>query len=280
MGSFVTYMAGNRQVDFDAFLADHPVFNLGELAAARGEPDDEGAAYNQLKHHLRTGRVKRVVRGVYAAVPPGIEASGFQPDRYLVAAAARPDAVFAYHAALELLGAAHSVWKECALHAERPRSPIELPSVRVVFLPIPEPLERRGLHRLGVRRVVHETRRLLVTGPERTLVEGFRQPHRVGGLSELADSVAGFAGVDFIVLEEVLAGYDQRSLWAAVGWLVERNRERWLPPEPFLDRCREERPRSAQYLRRGRRGGIILPEWNLIVPRALAERLGADAVDT
>jgi hypothetical protein len=143
---------------------------------------------------------------------------------------------------------------------------IALEAARVVFLPTPEPLRRRGAQEVGVRGVAHEARRLRVTGPERTLVEGFRHPHRVGGLPELAESASGFAVLNFEVLEEVLVAYRQRSLWAAVGWFVDRHRERWLPPKRFLERCRSERPRSKQYLLRDRRGGTTLAEWNLILP--------------
>ena len=280
MGNLLTHMKVKRQLDLDAFLADHPVFSLGELAEARGRPDAERAAHNQLKHHLRRGRVKHVARRIYAAVPPGIDEKGFFPDRYLVGAAARPDGVFAYHAALELLGAAHSVWQECVLHTRRPRTPIEVGHARVLFLPAPQPLQRQGLDQMAIRDVPHETRHLRVTGPERTLVEGFRRPHRVGGLSELAESAAGFAMLDFDLLEAVLVAYDQRSLWAATGWFVEQHVDKWSPPKEFLSRCRDRRPRSNQYLLRQQRGGTTLPEWNLIVPTALIRGFEGHASDS
>ena len=154
-GRFTTLMSRKRQVDFEAFLADHPVFALRELAVARGASESETAARNQLKHHLRSGRVRQVARGIYAAVPPGLDPETFRPDRYLVAAAAKPDGVFAYHAALELQGVAQSVWQECALHCERPRTAIAVGGVEVVFLPVPEPLRREGAQALGVRTIVH-----------------------------------------------------------------------------------------------------------------------------
>ena len=280
MGNFTTHMTVKCQLNLGAFLADHPVFSLGELAAARGRPGDGRAAHNQLKHHLRRGRVKNVARGIYAAVPPGIDPRGFSPDRYLVGAAARPDGVFAYHAALELLGSAHSVWHECTLHTRRARTPVDVGHARVLFLPTPQPLRRLGLHELAIRDVPHETQHLRVTSSERTLVEGFRQPHRVGGLSELVESAAGFAVLDFDVLEAVLVAYDQRSLWAAIGWFVERHGEQWLPPAEFLSRCRRQRPRSNQYLLRDRRGGTALPAWHLIVPTELVRGFEGHASDS
>jgi predicted transcriptional regulator of viral defense system len=272
-------MSRKRQLDFAAFVSQHPVFTLEELAEARGGSADRGAARNQLKHYLGEGRVESVARGIYAAVPPGLAAQGFEPDRYLVAAAAKPDGIFAYHAALELLGAAHSVWSECSLHTRSPRSPIELGSTRLVFLPTPEPLKRGGLEELGIVLVPHEVRQLRVTGPERTLVEGFRQPHRVGGLAELVESAEGFALLDFPLLEKVFAAYDQRALWAAIGWFVESRGQQWSPPDEFLARCRANRPRRNQYLLRDVRGGRAVAGWNLIFPTELVRGFEGHAAD-
>jgi len=255
--------------DFDVFLADHPVFSLRQLAAARGEEKNQDAARNQLKHHLATGRIKAVARGVYALVPPGLDAQRYLPDPFLVAQAARPNGIFAYHSALELLGAAHSVWHECTLHCDRRREPIEIGPTRILFLATPKPLARGKLQTIGTRPVAHQVRHLVTTGPERTLVEGFRRPHRVGGLEELLESIPSFATIDFDVLRQVLVAYDERTLWAVVGWLAERYSEQWSTPARFLDLCRQRGLRQNQYLVRGLRGGRLVSGWNLIVPETL-----------
>ena len=266
-----------RPVDLEAFLADHPVATLSQLAAARGDRRGLEAARNQLKRHLARGRVKAVAREIFAAVPPGLDAARFEPDPFLVATAARPDGVFAYHSALELLGAAHSVWHECTLHCDRRRLPIQVGRTRISFLATPVALSRRGLQMLATRTVLHHTRQLVLTGPERTLVEGLRQPHRVGGLDELIDSMSGFALLDFALLERVLEAYDEHTLWAATGWLTEANRLAWSPPESFLDTCRRRRPLQNQYLVRGLRNGRLLREWRLIVPDHLTRGFEGDA---
>lgn len=55
----------------------------------------------------------KLERGLYATVPRGVAPGEFIPDRYLAALAARPDCIFSHHAALELLGTAHSDWNVC-----------------------------------------------------------------------------------------------------------------------------------------------------------------------
>jgi hypothetical protein len=126
----------------------------------------------------------------------------------------------------------------------------------------------------GTRQVPRATRQLVVTGPERTLVEGLLRPELVGGLDEFLVSVSGFPLLDFELLERLLGVYTEKSLWAAGGWLAERFAESWSPPTKFLDRCRRHRPKQNQYLVRDSRGGRLIQPWRLIVPEHFLEDWG------
>lgn len=272
-GHDIPTVVTNRQVQVLAtedFLAQHPVFALEQLAGAMGRGDDTAAALERVKHHLRQGRMKRVAKELYAAVPRGMSPEDFVPDRYLVAAAARADGILSHHAALELLGVAHSEAHVCTVLCSARRAPIRLGSGEIWFLPHPTALRRARAERLGVRRLERMGRPLQVTGPERTLVDGFRQPRLVGGLEELVESAAGFGVLDLDLLEEVLAVYRQKALWACAGWFLERHRERFFVPEEFLARLEEKRPRSPHYVPRGRRGGVLSRRWNLVLPEGLS----------
>lgn len=259
-----------RQVTTADFLAAHPVFSLDEATQALAPPGGRLGTVERLKHHLETGRLKLATRGVYAVVPPGVPPQQFRPDPILVAAAARPDAVFSHHSALELLGAAHSVWHQCTLYTEQRRRQLVLDGVTVRFLEHPKVMRTADHGYLGTRHVERRGRMLQVTGPERTLVDGLRRPGLAGGLEELVVSASGFAVLDLDVLEDVLRRYDLANLWAATGWFLERLRQSFHVPDSFFDRLERHRPRSPQYLERGRRGGALVTRWNLIVPRTLA----------
>jgi predicted transcriptional regulator of viral defense system len=124
----------------------------------------------------------------------------------------------------------------------------------------------------ATRRVERLGRMLEVTGAERTLVEGFQRPKLVGGLEELVVSATGFASLDLDLLQSILDRYAVAQLWAATGWFLERTQASFHPSDRLLDRWATKRPSSPQYLERSRRGGVLAPRWNLIVPEAL-ERL-------
>ncbi|MFQ5653563.1 MAG: hypothetical protein ACE5GW_02385 [Planctomycetota bacterium] len=260
-----------KRLSTDDFLATHPVFSLEDFAAAIGT--GRPGALERVKHHARRGRLKRVAKGIYAAVPRGMESDGFIADRYLVAAAARPEGILSHHAALELLGAALREWSECTVLCAVRRSTITLNGVDVRFLLYPTALRRKGAERLGVRHTQRQGRSIAHSGPERTLVDGFRQPRLVGGLDELVASAASFGVLDLDLLEKVLASYAQSGLWACVGWFLERHQERFLVPDAFLTRLESERPRSAHYVprsQRSHRGGVFVRRWSLVFPEGLA----------
>ena len=165
------------------FFAANPVFSLDEATRDLAPPGGRRGAVERLKHHVRTGRVKPVSRGVYAVVPPGVRAERFEPDPILVAAAVRADAVFAYHAALELFGAAHSVFRGTAVFTAARRRPLIVGAQTVRFFGHPKAFAEPEFQRLGTQTVDRRGRLLRTTCPERTLVEGFRRPALAGAVS-------------------------------------------------------------------------------------------------
>lgn len=252
------------------FLAANPVFSLNEATRVLRPQSGRPGTVQRLKHHLASGRLKLVTRGIYAVIPPGVEPQAFEPDPFLVAEAARPDAVFSHHSALELLGAAYSVWSNCTAYTAGRHRSLAMVRGSIKFLRHPAPVAEEPT--LGTRRVDRSGRLLVTTGPERTLIECFRWPARAGGLRELFESAASFPVLDLTLLEQLLKRYRLSILWSAVGWFLESYRETFYVPEELLTRFESHRPKSPQYLARGLRGGVSLPRWNLIVPENLMRR--------
>jgi len=263
------FMPTKRQVSSDAFFASHPVFSVHEATRAFASRRGTRAAVERLRRHLDSGRLKLVARGLYAVVPPGSSAEAFRPDPFRVARAARPDCVFCYHSALELLGVAHSAWNLCTVFTSSRRPPLKLDGGQVRFLDPPAALRRANDGLLGTRKVERAGELLRVTGPERTLVEGFYRPDFVGGVSELTNSASGFPTLDLALLERILTQYAARQLWGAVGWFLEQHQATFHVPAEFLSRMEQHRPRSPQYVPRRQRGGVLMPRWNVILPQEI-----------
>lgn len=256
-------------MDTASFLQTHRVFSLDEAVRALDPAGGRKAVLERLKYAARRGKVKPLARGVYASVPPNTDPASFRPDPFLAAAVLRPDAVFSHHSALELLGAAHSLWHRCSAYSDRRPARFALDGLDLQFLAYPEALVRQQRTGLGTRSVHRFDRELRVTGPERTLIDGFRQPDRVGGLAELVESAAGFPVLELPLLFELLDVYQRKVLWAAVGWFLETHRQTFFVEEENLGRMEQHVPNAPQYLARDQRGGVLVRRWNVIVPEHL-----------
>ena len=251
------------------FLAAHPVFSVDEAAAVFTSPRGTRATVERFRRYLDSGRLKLLARGLYAVVPLGRSAVTFQPDPFLVARAARMNSVFCYHSALELLGVAHSIWNKCTVFTDQRRPPLKLKEAQILFLDHPAALLNAGNLELGATKIEHRGFLLRVTRPERTLVEGFRRPDLMGGLTEMTASAGGFATLDLELLERVLKQYDSRKLWGAVGWFLEQHQRSFHVPAEFLKQLEKRRPRSPLYIPRHQRGGVLASRWNVILPAEL-----------
>lgn len=258
------------------FFALYPVFSLEEAAKALAPPGGRAGAVERLKYHLAAGHLKLVTRELYAVVPAGASPEGFQPDPFLVAVAARVDGTFSHHSALELLGAAHSTWNQCTLYTDKRRRPLKTGGMTIRFLDHPAALRGRVPVDFATRKVERQGKLLRVTGPERTLVDGFSRLDLVGGLEELVVSAGGFPTLELRILKEVLERYGVGKLWGAVGWFLEQHKRAFEVSEFYLLELEKRRPSSPQYLAIGARGGTFSARWNLIVPEALLRQGGAD----
>lgn len=257
-------------MDTATFLQTHRVFSLEEAVQALNPTGGRTGTLERLKYAARRGKLKPLARGVYASVPAGTDPQQFQPDRFLAAATLRPDALFSHHSALELLGAAHSEWRLCSAYSARRAQPFKLDGMELRFLAHPKSLLRRQLTTLGTRSVRRFDRELRVTGPERTLIDGFRQPDRVGGLAELVESAAGFPVLEVPLLFQVLEAYGQKVLWAAAGWFLDTYRATFFVSDEDLTLIQKRVPRAPQYLAKDQRGGVLVHSWNLVIPAYLA----------
>ena len=261
----------HKQTDQERFWASHPVFTLDEFyVVARGPRTSRQAAMRRLRYAVRRGRLKLVERGLYAVVPPGMEAGSFSPDRFLVAAALRPDTVLAYHSALELLGLAHSVYRDVFYVTARPRKDVRLSGGRVRALRHPKPLRAGGAEDFGVETHERAGVKLRLTGPERTLIDSFLLPRYAGGIDEVMEAARSVATLDLDRLERYLTLLDQRRAFAIMGFVLEQAAERLFVPDALLDRLAAQRPTARIYLDKRQRGGRLQPRWNLIVPERWA----------
>jgi len=226
-----------------------------------------------LKQHVAAGNLISVRRGLYARVPAVADAATFRVDPYLVASRLAEDAVIAYHGALQLLGKAHSLSQRITYLSARRARPFTFQDTE--FVPVLVPAALRTLPEFGGG--VREERRqglvVRVTGYERTLVDVLDAPEHGGGWEEIWRSLEAIEFVDLDFVVEYALRLGSAITVARVGMFLEQHRDAWLVEERHLAALRAGAPLQPRYFeRRHRKGGVLLPRWNLIVPERVLSR--------
>ncbi len=260
------------------FFATHPVFTHDEYRAAHGSRGDRSprTADSLLTRYLTAGRILHVRRGLYATVPAGTAADALQADPFLLATKLAPDAVIAYHAALQFRGKAYSVWHRFAVLTRSHLRPLSFQGSE--FVGVQPSRALRGLPDLGGGTVIeaYAGGTVRVTTFERTLVDVLDVPDLGGGWEEVWRSLEM---VEFFDLDAVVAY--ARKLGSAlttarVGFFLEQHRDSLFVEEHHLKPLRECAPRQPRYLDRKRETGRLVKPWNLVVPERVLNRTWAE----
>lgn len=278
----------------EAFFAQHPVFTVEEAdrfldARRAGRPQNHQTRQSLLRHYRQQGRLQNVRRGLYAVTSPGQGADAFSysqfssADTFLIAARLAPDAVLAYHAALQIHGFAHSVREErTCLSQQKLVRPLRFAGILYRAVPPPATLPAADRMSLGVETLDRQGLPVRATGLERTLVDVLDRPALAGGWEEVWRSWEGVAvALDFPFLLRYARLLGSATTAAKLGYALEEGRERLAVPDAVMDELRLLAPRQPHPAERGLRHGTrLVRPWNLLVPaRSLDEPAAKEGWD-
>lgn len=250
-----------------AFFSAHPVFRREEYAHALGRETSNRTVTALLTKHLKAGNLRRVARGVFAAVPPHAAAETWVVDRYLAASKLKSDAVLAYHSALELHGVAYTDAPEVqALSAGDPTL-FETPDFTCRFWKPPAGFSAKR----DVTRVDRAGLDVRVTTLERTIVDLFDRPDLAGGADELWNSLPLVVRLKSDDLLAQARGARSAAAAASLGWWLELEQTRLGVPKRVLEELRTLKPKHPQYVLGAKTGEAkSIAAWNILVPNEFA----------
>lgn len=251
------------------FFASHPVFTRDEFIARVSEAGSLPTQKNLLAYHVRSGRLVRVRRGLYASIPRGVEAAGFTPDPYLVATKLAPDATVAYHAALQLRGRTYSVWHRFHFLTATWATGLTFRDSEYVPVKLPTPL--RGLPNKdgGIAEERRSGGTVRATTFERTLVDLLDAPTFGGGWEEVWRSLEMVEFFDLDAVATYALALGSALTVARVGFFLDQHREALMVRDEHLARLTPRAPKQPIYFDPTRTSGRLVKPWNLIVPEAV-----------
>lgn len=253
------------------FLRTHPVFRFEEFKAAHSDRRPQ-TTFSALRHHVDSGNLLRVRRGLYATVPQGVAPEQTPVDPYLLATRLTADAVVAYHSALQFQGKSYSLWKRFTYLTNARVARFTFREAEFVPVRFPRALQKDSDSGGGIQTLKHAGGTVRVTTLERALVDVLDAPRKAGGTEEVWRSLEL---VEYFNLDAVLdyATRLRSSIAAArVGFFLEQHRQQLMVEDHHLQRLRALRPKQPRYWGSRRESGKYFAQWNLVVPEKVLTR--------
>jgi predicted transcriptional regulator of viral defense system len=255
-----------------AFLNRKTVFDVREFDdfCSLEHPVKTASRRALLKYYVRTGRVKPVRKGLYLSAPLGRPVVA---DPYLICAKMAPDAVLAYHTAMQFHGKAYTVRNDYVCCSRSRVNPFEYEGQVFKAVLFPRALLVKGQEMFAAHEVESQGEMLRVTSLERTMVDVLQRPELSGGWEEVWRSLEMVEYYHLDKIVEYVELLDNATTAAKVGFFLDQHREQLMVDPSHLERLKARCPKSPHYLERSYEGSNkFLPDWNLVVPDFIVER--------
>lgn len=256
------------------FFHECPVFRLSELIQSKGEHVSNTASYQLIHYYLKTKRIIRIKKELYAVVPPNETPDSFSVDPYLIAGKASDDSVLAYHTALELYGVAYSSFEQFYFLTQHKIKPFNF--AHQYFQPVawPKKLRMEYTAKQETKTVNRQGINLHITSLERTFVDVLDRIELSGGWEEVLRSLEGIGvlNIDRLIDYTLLLG--KAVLNAKVGWCLEQRQGAFAPTEVQIERLLAEKPVTPRYTNKyGESDFKLVKRWNILLPASVIEKI-------
>lgn len=239
-----------------------PLFTFEDVTARFGSKTRRQTLSNVLYRLRRQERIKSLAPGLYAGV---LAAS--VPDRFSVPGKLRKDAVISFHSALEFHGFANQQFQTVYYFSGSPRKQVSLLGATYKQVAPPRALSRQ----VGLSFLVVEVGGVRATTRERALVDCLLSLDYSGGLSELDESLRMFPSFDYEPTAQYLKLLRRPWLYARLGFLLDRHRDRLYFTPEWRDKFMARKPKGVAYLGKKQPGLKYVSAWNLMVPGSILE---------
>ena len=266
-------------MNFRDFCYHHPIFRTDELVSVLGKDqlargvNRPGSRHALLSYHVSAGHILPVRKGLYWTVPPGMTADNCPVDEFLVASKLTDDAIVSHHAALSLLGCAYSAWN-AVTYLTPDKNVRALRFRNIEYKPVAHPIQLRKKGQLdwGVTTQDRLGIGLRLTDLERTCVDVLHRPELAGGFEEIWRSLeaAPYLNLDKVIEYALLL--DSANTNARLGFFLEQHKEKFSVKKSHLDPLRLRKPSVPRKMTGSVAKGILVREWNLIVPADVYDR--------
>ncbi len=268
-------------MNISTFLNQNPVFTVDQfdnLLSQKGSVN-KSARNSLLTYYRKNRRIISVRRGLYIVVPEGLKPESCPIDPFLLASQLTPDAVLAYHTALEFHGKGYSVFERLFYLSNRPSTLVHFRNYEFQCVLNPKSLQEKSKENYGVIKSERSGVVVLVTSLERSLVDVLDRPDLSGGWEEIWRSLESVEFFDLDKVVEYAQLLGKATTAAKVGFFLDQHREMLMVDDNYLKELRALRPKQPHYFeRQERKSGHLVSDWNLIIPSTIINRSWGEVI--
>lgn len=260
-----------------AFFFENKIFTFEQFAKTMANPLPTCRV--MLNQHLKRGNIVRIKQGLYASIPSGADAGQYPIDPYAIISMLAPDALIAYHTALQFHGIAYSLHFQYVYESIKKIRNFQFRGDRFKVTKYPKSLHK-DKHFIFTEEIDHHGFKIRVTQLERTLVDTLDRINLSGGLEEVWRSLRNIqkANVDNIIEYTLLLG--NATTTAKIGFYLRLRQQEWSINEHYFVKLKKYLPHSVHYLDRKSKGkGKYVKEWRIVVPYELIEEGWEEILD-
>lgn len=251
------------------FFFKYKIFTFEQFAHAMDNPWPTCRV--MLNQHLKSGNIVRIKQGLYASIPVGANAEQYPIDSYAIISMLAPDALIAYHSALQFHGLAHSLHFQYVFQSIRNIRDFQFRQDRFKVTKYPQSLSEKE-HFIFTDEIDHHGFKVRVTQLERTLVDVLGRINLSGGLEEVWRSLANIQKVNVNNVYEYALLLGSATTIAKVGFYLRLRQQDWAIDKHCFVELKKYLPKSIHYLdRQNRNNGKYIKEWRIVVPQELIQ---------
>lgn len=249
------------------FFFEHQIFTFAQFAKAMANPISTCRV--MLNQHLNSGNITHIKQGLYAYIPSGANPEKYPVDPYTIIAALAPDAIVAYHSALQFHGFAYTLYFQHVYLSTLKIRDFQFRQERFKVTGFPKSLPKERFLAF-TNTIDHHGFMVKVTNVERTLVDVLHRINLSGGLEEIWRSINNISKINMENVIEYCLLLNNSTTTAKLGLYLRLRQQEWQINELHFTTLKKHLSKSIHYFERDKRKhGKYVKEWHLVVPPEL-----------
>jgi len=256
-------------MDLKDFFTHHPIFTHDEwvIFLRSRKITNPHTIRELLAYHTKKNHIFHIRRGLYANDLFKVV------DPYLIAGKTAPDAVLAYHTALDFYGVAYSTYFKFYYYSHAAVKPFEFQNNSYQRVALPKALIRKNQEMLGVKTQDRMGVNIKVCTLERAFVDILDRPELSGGWEEIWRSAEHVPVLDLDLVIKYAILLENSTTVAKVGFFLESHQELFAVTEKNLKKLEKNIPRGKHYAEKIKQEKYhYIKRWNLLVPVSIINK--------